>query len=236
MRSRIGTAGFTLVELLVVIAIIGALAGLLMPAIQASRAAARRSACQSNLRQWVFAAHYFADVHKGRLPRRGQGPAANPRLDREEDWFNALPPFVESEPYATLHQTGRHPRAGADSVWICPDAEALDGDQERNVFLPYAMNMALSVWSEKQPDHIERVGPLQTMVFMTDSLGPYCSVFPSTGDYRPIDRHAARVNVAFLDGHVAALSSDDAGLPAADAIHPAVRWFPPNSNWPGPPQ
>ena len=81
--------GFTLVELLVVIAIIGILVGMLLPAVQGVREAARRTACLNNIRQIALATHNFESA-QGFIP-----PGA--RLGEGTGWHAYLLPYIEQE-------------------------------------------------------------------------------------------------------------------------------------------
>jgi prepilin-type N-terminal cleavage/methylation domain-containing protein len=84
-----GVAGFTLVELLAVIAIIGMLVGLLLPAVQSAREAARRTTCGKNLKELGLALNNYATAKQcfppGNLPTASIGYS----------WIALILPFIE---------------------------------------------------------------------------------------------------------------------------------------------
>jgi prepilin-type N-terminal cleavage/methylation domain-containing protein len=66
--NRVSIWAFTLIELLVVVAIIAILAALLLPALAGGKERAKRTACVSNVRQFLLATHMYANENDQRLP------------------------------------------------------------------------------------------------------------------------------------------------------------------------
>ena len=98
-RER-GRSGFTLIELLVVIAIIAVLIALLLPAVQQSREAARRSQCKNNLKQIGLAIHNYSSTFD-RLP---PSMAINPAVTTNSSWsiHGRIMPYLDQVNFYNL--------------------------------------------------------------------------------------------------------------------------------------
>ena len=88
-------SGFTLVELLVVIAIIGILIGMLLPAVQQVREAARRIECGNNLRQVALAAMNYESANSKFPPGVEQERLENNFQGHSVFYF--ILPFMEQQ-------------------------------------------------------------------------------------------------------------------------------------------
>ena len=199
------TRGFTLVELLVVIAIIGILIGMLLPAVQSVRAAARSVYCKNNMRQLGLGVLMYTDVHRGAFPFTTHKSA-------DQSWIQTLKPFTEN----------------VNSLRICPEDEAADRWLEHSdlgtsyVINEFIANEAIngSVVNINQLRSTHDLAILfegSTRRAITDEH-VHCSLFydPFRVDSQlvtnfmqleiELSRHTGGSNYLFADGHVGLVS------------------------------
>ena len=121
---------FTLVELLVVVAIIGVLIGILLPAVQNVREAARRLACGNNLDQISIALQNHHAAHQA-FPVGGiEWRVRNDPTRRQLAWSAFLLPFLDQEniwqqlDLNTAFDSPENAEAAASviDVFVCPSS------------------------------------------------------------------------------------------------------------------
>jgi prepilin-type N-terminal cleavage/methylation domain-containing protein/prepilin-type processing-associated H-X9-DG protein len=124
--------GFTLVELLVVIAIIGTLVGLLLPAVQSAREAARRMSCSNNLKNVSLGMLNFESAQK-KFPAGSKGTANSAAssfgMNINQGAHALILPYMEDTNLANLYDKAKdwnaQPASVAQTVisyYLCPSS------------------------------------------------------------------------------------------------------------------
>lgn len=142
IRTRVG---FTLVELLVVIAIIGILIGMLLPAVQQVRAAARRTACQNNLKQIGLAVLNYESAF-GQFPPGQRWTALEGQPNRlDYSWMALILPHIEANniynaiDFERPYLSAINLQAAGEIIpaYLCPSTAQEDGARIEGVILDY---------------------------------------------------------------------------------------------------
>ena len=158
--------GMTLVELLVVIAIIAILIAILLPAVQMAREAARRTACENNVKQLGIALHGFHDLNRV-YPASGwtmAGPG-NP-AGKFVGWRPLLLPHIEQDQVRQLYDfrlnwwEGTNPTVSAIpvNVFICPSVPSETGPMSAVAKPP---RPAMTFANPLAPTHYEAIMGVQ---------------------------------------------------------------------------
>jgi prepilin-type N-terminal cleavage/methylation domain-containing protein/prepilin-type processing-associated H-X9-DG protein len=174
-------AGFTLIELLVVIAIIAILASILFPVFGRARENARRSACQSNLKQIGLGITQYVQDYDDVYPPDDLGTS-----DPLKGWAGAIQTYVKSEQLFQCPSSVTSAPTGATQRDRLYDANFTDYGYNRNLGTPLSM---------------AAVANSSNTVLVGDGGGGDADFYLQKVDKNG-QRHFEGADYTFADGHV----------------------------------
>lgn len=216
MRTRIYRQGFTLIELLVVIAIIALLAAILFPVFGRARENARRSSCQSNLKQIALGVKAYVQDYDEKFPNYAYSYSTG-----ASGWMRNIQPYVKSEqifqcPSETTAPTSlsstTNPTADTTDYWYNWNLGYVGGGQNGMVGvpeakLPYTSNTILngdgtSFYEFAYANCIDSTCNTASQLDGTNYPAGYAA-----NNATVVKRHLDGLNLSFADGHVKWMTS-----------------------------
>ncbi len=191
MNKPNSRSGFTLIELLVVIAIIAILAAILFPVFARARENARRSSCQSNLKQIALGFKQYTQDYDEKLPLRYAELNGNSSFDgnsADRGWAEVIQPYLKSTQIYQCPSETNGPIASGNSVG----------------YTDYWYNTNLANQSEAVVEY-------SSLCILNGDGVSQNSSYPATGGSAAnglavleagAQRHLEGANYSFVDGHV----------------------------------
>jgi prepilin-type N-terminal cleavage/methylation domain-containing protein/prepilin-type processing-associated H-X9-DG protein len=207
--SRSHKVAFTLIELLVVIAIIAILASILFPVFARARENARRSSCQSNLKQMGLGFMQYTQDYDERLPNTIDGSAsagdaiATP-ANANRGWINYKTFGGGADAFQPQYGS-LYPYVKSAQIYVCPSDTPgrINGDSyaaNSCVFNVNRTGKSLSAFSETARWMLLGEEAIASGDVTTTTDDAYIHKATASNDFS--GRHLEGSNIAFLDGHV----------------------------------
>lgn len=226
-------SAFTLIELLVVISIIAILAAILFPVFGRARENARRSSCQSNLKQIGLGITQYLQDYDEKMPNSAFGPGVAATQNTSTvyyKWMDAIFPYIKSEQlfvcpsdadakyvyqgrlagaettndYGSYGQNGAYAAAG--------DGQTPPRSAAYLVSLSSIVSPASTVWATDNINRRTTEEPNGAFGFLWQNAASNPAVTTGDGGFKRLEkivaRHLETTNVLFCDGHVKSLKLD----------------------------
>lgn len=227
-------SAFTLIELLVVISIIAILAAILFPVFGRARENARRSSCQSNLKQIGLGALQYMQDYDEKIFSSFYGTAGDSTTTNYK-WMDAIFPYVKSEQIFSCPSDS----ASNNKYIFHAKPEANMGTLAGKNYGSYGLNgaygavttdnfrpprsgngiiiglsdlaaPAATVWITDNANEITALnsGGSQGFFWASPAANPTVTSTTPRQLQNIVERHLDTTNVLFCDGHVKALKLD----------------------------
>jgi prepilin-type processing-associated H-X9-DG protein len=196
-----------------------------LPALAHAKTKAQAVVCLNHVKQWGLAILLYTEESNDYFPYEGYPAPINIGKNLQA-WYNVVPQFMANRSLMDLYAKSNAPVPNSRSAFSCPNTVAKPPAllTPSKPFFMYGFNCRLDPnnvgtnWLQFNRSQV--VQPSKTVILADSSENNYST---TSGRYAPA-RHNKRANMTFVDGHTAAIHTNDYCRTTKEDEHSDSEW------------